>query len=115
MNERKEAPVRLYLTFANGELNLYSCSIKFLEGDIDTLDDWRADVMSDDWDPVQAERQLDAVPKKLICDALLEQDIFAGVGNIIKNEVLYRVYVHPESLTGQIAPGENRGNYPAGA
>lgn len=106
VNERKEVPVRLNLTFPNGELNLYSCSIKFLEGDIDTLYDWSADVMSDDWDPVKAGQQLDAVPKKLICDTLLEQDIFAGVGNIIKNEVLYRVYVHPESLTGQIPPAK---------
>ena len=106
VNERKDSPVRLNLTFPNGELNLYSCSIKFLEGDINTLYDWRADVMNDDWDPVKAQQQLAAVPKKLICDALLEQEIFAGVGNIIKNEVLYRVYVHPESLTGQIPPAK---------
>ena len=38
----------------------------------------------------------------LICDALLEQDIFAGVGNIIKNELLYSVRVHHKSLVGKI-------------
>ena len=102
VNERKEAPVRLNLTFANGELNLYSCSIKFLEGDIDTHYDWTVDVMNDQWDPKKAKLKLDAVPDKLICDTLLEQDIFSGVGNIIKNEILYRVRVHPESLTGKI-------------
>jgi len=32
-----------------------------------------------------------------IADALLDQEIFAGVGNIIKNEVLFRTLVHPES------------------
>jgi endonuclease-8 len=32
----------------------------------------------------------------------LEQDIFSGVGNIIKNEVLYRVRVHPESGVNKI-------------
>ncbi|WP_311196131.1 hypothetical protein [Antarcticibacterium sp. 1MA-6-2] len=37
-----------------------------------------------------------------MCDALLNQEIFAGVGNIIKNEILYRVRVHPESLLGKI-------------
>jgi endonuclease-8 len=42
----------------------------------------------------------------MICDVLLEQDIFAGVGNIIKNEVLYRVRVHPESLVGNIPPAK---------
>lgn len=58
--------------------------------------------MNDLWNAKKARVKLDAVPSKLICDTLLEQDIFAGVGNIIKNEVLYRVFVHPESLTGKI-------------
>lgn len=58
--------------------------------------------MNADWDPKKAKSRLEVVPEKLICDALLEQDIFAGVGNIIKNEVLYRVRVHPESKTGKI-------------
>lgn len=39
----------------------------------------------------KAKAKLKATPDELICDALLEQDIFAGVGNIIKNEILYRV------------------------
>ncbi|MGJ9419020.1 hypothetical protein ACHAC9_14805 [Massilia sp. CMS3.1] len=26
---------------------------------------------------------------------LLDQDIFSGVGNVIKNEVLFRIRVHP--------------------
>ncbi|HRO68823.1 MAG TPA: hypothetical protein PK951_00545 [Chitinophagaceae bacterium] len=38
----------------------------------------------------------------MVCDALLDQEIFSGVGNIIKNEVLYRIRVHPESLIGDI-------------
>lgn len=102
VNERKEAPVMLNLTFPNGELNLYSSSIKFLEGDIDTHYDWSGDVMNEDWDSKKAKLKINAVAENLICDTLLEQDIFAGVGNIIKNEVLYRVRVHPESLTGKI-------------
>lgn len=102
INERKDVPARLNLTFTNGELNLYACSIKFLEGDVNDHYDWSADVMNDAWDAKHARKKLDAAPDKLICDALLEQDIFAGVGNIIKNEVLYRVGVHPESLTGKI-------------
>ncbi len=102
INERKDALVRLNLSFAHGEINFYSSAIKFVEGDIDTHYDWSVDVMGEAWDPKKAKLKLDAVPDKLICDALLEQDIFSGVGNIIKNEVLYRVHIHPESLTGQI-------------
>ena len=102
INERKERPVQLNLTFPNGELNLYSSSIKFLEGDVNSHYDWSEDVMNERWDPERAKSKLEAVPGKLICDTLLEQDIFSGVGNIIKNEILYRVYVHPESLNGKI-------------
>jgi endonuclease-8 len=102
INERKETPVRLSLTFPEGEVNFYSCSVKVLEGDINSHYDWTSDVMNDLWDPQAAFHKLEKVPKMMICDALLEQDIFSGVGNIIKNEVLYRVQVHPEALTGNI-------------
>lgn len=101
INERKESPVRLNLTFENGEINFYTCSIKFLEGEVNTHYDWTEDVMNEGWNPKSAKAKLQAVPNKLVCDALLEQDIFSGVGNIIKNEVLYRVQVHPESLIGK--------------
>lgn len=58
--------------------------------------------MNEHWDKKKAKAKLKDIPGTLICDALLEQDIFSGVGNIIKNEILYRVRIHPESLTGKI-------------
>jgi endonuclease-8 len=102
INEKKDSPVRLNLTFANGEINFYSCSIKYLEDEVNTLYDFTSDVMSDEWDAGKARKKLKDIPAKLICDALLEQEIFAGVGNIIKNEILYRVRIHPESVVGKI-------------
>lgn len=103
VDEKKpDRVIRLNLTFKNGEINLYTCSLKYLEGDINTHYDWSADVMNDEWDKKKAKVKLKAIPDALICDALLEQDIFAGVGNIIKNEILYRVKVHPESIIGKI-------------
>jgi endonuclease-8 len=102
VDERKEQPVRLNITFNNGEINLYSCSVKILEGDVNTYYDWTTDVMNDTWAPKNAKKKLKDIPGKLICDTLLEQDIFAGVGNIIKNEILYRVRVHPESIVKNI-------------
>jgi len=99
VNERKpDRDIRLNLTFKNGEVNFYACSVKYLEGDINDHYDWSADVMNDQWDKKKAKAKLKVLPDTLICDALLEQDIFAGVGNIIKNEILYRVRVHPESV-----------------
>jgi endonuclease VIII len=102
INEKKDKPARLSLTFSNGEINFYSCSIKYLEGDVNTFYDFSSDVMNDAWSAKNAKTKLKADPDKLICDSLLEQDIFSGVGNIIKNEILYRIRVHPESIVGKI-------------
>lgn len=103
IDEKKpDRAIRLNLTFNNGEINFYTCSLKYLEGDINTHYDWSVDVMNDQWNKKNAKAKLKASPGELICDALLEQNIFAGVGNIIKNEILYRVRVHPESIVGKI-------------
>jgi endonuclease-8 len=102
INETKEALLRLGLNFNNGEINIYTAAVKVLEGDINSHYDWSADVMQEQWDKHNALKKLDDKPNLLICDALLEQDIFSGVGNIIKNEVLYRAHVHPESISGKI-------------
>jgi len=101
INEQKSWAVpRLSIGFASGELNLYACSVRFIDVPLDLLYDWKADVMSEHWDPKLALARLRARPEMLVCDALLDQDIFAGVGNIIKNEVLFRIGVHPLSTVG---------------
>ncbi len=102
INETKQGLLRLGLNFNNGEINFYTAAVKLLEGDINTHYDWSADVMQDNWDEEAALIKLSKKPNIMICDALLDQDIFSGVGNIIKNEVLYRVYIHPQSVTGSI-------------
>ncbi|MEO7976958.1 DNA-formamidopyrimidine glycosylase family protein [Flavobacterium sp.] len=106
INERKEAIPRLSLVFATGEVNFYTCSVKLLEGDINSHYDWSEDVMNENWSPSKAMESLKKNPKQMICDALLDQNIFSGVGNIIKNEVLYRTKIHPESLVGKIPDSE---------
>lgn len=103
INERKDAAPRLSLQLESGdELNVYTCSVKFIEQPLDQVYDWQADVMSDAWEPARALKRLRAAPQTLACDALLDQDVFAGVGNIIKNEVLYRIRVHPLSAVGAL-------------
>ncbi|MCW3087477.1 MAG: endonuclease, partial [Sediminibacterium sp.] len=102
INEQKEAKPRLSLSFKNGELNFYTCSIQVIKEDLDTVYDWTADVMNDRWSAANAKKKLKAHPEMLVCDALMNQEIFSGVGNIIKNEVLYRIKVHPESKIGTL-------------
>jgi endonuclease VIII len=104
INERKpDAAPRLGLGFADGaQFNFYTCSVRYIEGPLDAAYDWAADVLSDDWDPAAARKKLRAMPHTLICDALLDQTVFSGVGNIIKNEVLFRTRLHPLSTVGAL-------------
>lgn len=102
INEDREIAPRLSLTFNNGVLNFYGCSVKILEDDLDEIYDWSVDVMSDKWNPDAAKAKLLKQPKMLVCDALLDQNIFAGSGNIIKNEVLFRIKLHPKSELGKL-------------
>lgn len=106
INETKDAKPRLQLQFAKGELNFYACSVKRIEEDINEIYDWSADVMNDSWSARKAREKLKRKPNTLVCDALLDQDIFAGVGNIIKNEVLFRIRVNPESKVGKLPPAK---------
>jgi len=103
INEKIESKqIRLGLHFKNGSLYFYACSVRFIEGDINEIYDWTGDVMNDNWSAGKAKIKLKLQPKILVCDALLDQQIFAGVGNIIKNEVCYRIKVHPESNVGAV-------------
>lgn len=102
INARKESKPRLSLHFADGELNFYACSVQFIDAPLDSVYDWSADVLSEHWDPKAARKKLLEKPELLACDALLDQNIFSGVGNIIKNEVLFRIQVHPLSQIGAL-------------
>ncbi|WP_341676797.1 hypothetical protein [Niveibacterium sp. SC-1] len=103
IDERRDMAPRLSLGFAQGrELNFYSCSVRLIDAPLDEVYDWRTDVMSDAWDPALAHERLAKMPQSLACDALLDQDVFAGVGNIIKNEVLFRIRVHSLARIGDL-------------
>jgi endonuclease-8 len=94
---RPDRSLRLQLQFRNGTLYFYTCSVRIFSGKADDLYDWEADVMSEEWNPRKARKKLKTIPETLVCDALLDQQIFSGVGNIIKNEVLFRIRLHPET------------------
>jgi endonuclease VIII len=104
INERKDRSPRLQLHIGQSEVNFYSCAVSHLDDDPEELFDWSIDVMSDEWDPKKVRRKLKAKSDLNVGDALLDQDIFAGVGNIIKNEVLYRTGISPHSLVGALPP-----------
>jgi endonuclease VIII len=106
VNERKKGKnPSLQLKFQDGsELNFYTSSIREINSNLNDVYDWSADVMNKAWDARKARRKLKKQPELNVGDALLDQEIFAGVGNIIKNEVLFRIHVHPESIVGTLPP-----------
>lgn len=104
INERKDTKPRLSLQFEDGEINFYTCSVTEITTPLNEIYDWTGDVMNPKWDKKKAREKLAEHGDDLVCDALLNQDIFAGVGNIIKNEVLYRIRVHPETQVKNLPP-----------
>jgi len=94
--------LRLGLTFKDGGIYFYTCVVKVVDESFLLKIDWEADIMSNKWNPGKTEQTLKAAPKMMICDALMNQELFSGVGNIIKNEALFRVGIHPESLIGNL-------------
>lgn len=104
-NPRENRNPKMVLTFPKGTVYFYSCAIK----EIDEVDyDWTIDTMSPKWSTPKAVRTLKAQPETQVCDALMDQTIFAGVGNIIKNEVQFRQRLHPETRIEQLTPKELR-------
>ncbi len=89
---------RLSLIFKNGEVNFYNCSVKFIEGNVDAIYNWATDIMSPEWDENVVIKKIKKEKESMVCDVLMNQEIFTGVGNIIKNEVLFNLHMHPDAL-----------------
>jgi endonuclease-8 len=101
---RRTGPPRLVLTFTNGEITIWSASLRYIESDAVTETyDFASDVMSDAWNHRAAMRKVRRYPDVEIGDVLLDQTIFAGVGNIIKNEVLFRTRTAPFTLVRNLS------------
>jgi endonuclease-8 len=101
---KPDRQLRLSLIFKEGAMYFFTCHVKLVDAAFLSAIDWEADVMSDDWNPKKAEKKLKSNPDMMVCDALMDQTIFSGVGNIIKNEVLFRIGVQPESALGNMPP-----------
>ena len=101
VNERKEVNRSFYLEFTNGEINGYVVRAKKVD-DVLKEYDWRTDILSPDFDSNYVKKLVRDQGDKMIDDILMDQDIFTGVGNIIRNEALYRAGIHPLSKADKI-------------
>jgi endonuclease-8 len=103
IDSSKDKIPKMTLHFSGGSfVHFYSCAAKLIDEDIEPMYDWEADVLSEQWSPEKAKQKLKKQPEMLVADALMNQAIFSGVGNIIKNEVCYRIFLHPGSPIGAL-------------
>ncbi|MGK2862850.1 MAG: DNA-formamidopyrimidine glycosylase family protein [Chitinophagaceae bacterium] len=102
INERKKVNRSFYLEFAKGEINGYIVKAKKLNKPLPEIYDWRTDILSPEFDKAYIKTLLKSRWDKSIDDVLMDQEIFSGVGNKIRNEALYRAAIHPLSITGKI-------------
>ena len=107
INEPKEnRDPRLELKFKNGSVYFYSCSLRFDAEEYWLSRDRAVDVMSPEWDRQHVVELMAKKKNALLCDLLLDQEIFAGSGNIVKNEVLFNIRRHPLTRLAQVGKAD---------
>lgn len=67
------------------------------------------DVLSPNFDPAEAIRQLESNPDLEVGIALLRQSVIAGLGNVFKSEVCFAGRVNPFRLVGSLSRNEVSG------
>lgn len=101
---KKNVKPRLTFICEKGQIIFYSCSLKYLETSrARELYDFSTDIMSSAWDSKKALKAIKNYQEEEIADVLLDQSIFSGVGNIIKNEVLFLVKKKPTTIVKNIS------------
>ena len=101
---KKRVSPRLTLIFDEGQIIIYSSSLKYLEtSSAWDFYDFSTDIMSSAWDPKRAFKAVKNHQNDEIADVLLDQTIFSGVGNIIKNEVLFLLKKNPSTIVKDVS------------
>jgi endonuclease-8 len=106
--EREGVTPRLGLVFDGGTLNFYYCSVRIVENEDLAHYPEHIDIGSEKWDMERVLERATAMAETQVCDVLLDQTVFAGVGNIIKNEALFLAGVDPRSLVKRLPAGKLR-------
>lgn len=101
VDDSKKVNASFSLFFDDHFINFYVVKIKKLEN-LDSFDN-EIDVFSDEFQIEKTEKLLfGKYADKKVGDILLNQDVFPGLGNIIRNEVLFLSKIHPESTVDKI-------------
>ena len=102
--ERKDKIPRLVLWTKKHKVYFYSCSSKCVtKKHIIERVPFEFDILSDQWNIKKVIAKVKRHPKATIDDILLDQEIFAGVGNIIKNEALFMSKIAPTHTIAKLS------------
>jgi endonuclease-8 len=104
INDSRDREPKLRLRFGTDRVELYSCAVKTLTASELKVYDWSIDLMSDEWDEKSVVKLFRKKPEAMVCDVLMDQAVFPGLGNIIKNEILFELGVHPELKIDDLTP-----------
>lgn len=103
VNKRKKVNASFALHFASDEINFYVAKTKFYEGKPMDHFNFITDILKPEFDEDFVLNELqNKHAEEMIGDVLMDQHLFAGVGNIIRIEALYHAKIHPESMVKAI-------------
>ena len=99
INKRKKVNASFALHFAEDEINFYVAKTKLYSGKPSDHFNLKTDILKPEFDADFVLKELkEKHAEQLIGDVLMDQNIFTGVGNIIRVEALYHSKIHPNSL-----------------
>ena len=97
---KPESRVRLLLEGVRKKLVVYNAPIVEIDKSDRILDRLRRDLgpdpLSSEWSREEAVWNIMKFPEKKIGVVILDQSVIAGIGNILRNEILFRARVNPE-------------------
>lgn len=103
VNKRKKVNASFALHFASDEINFYVAKTKLYEGKPMDHFNFKTDILKPEFDEDFVLNELqNKHAEEMIGDVLMDQHLFAGVGNIIRIEALYHAKIHPESMVKAI-------------
>ena len=104
---KPEKQVRLLLEGENRKLVVYNAPIVEIDKAEKIVGKLRVelgpDPLREDWDENEAVKRILQHKDEKIGIVLLDQRVIAGIGNILRNEILFRAKTHPEKLVRELS------------
>ncbi len=102
--------VRLQIKTDSHKLTVYNAPIVEIDTKVNIIEyirrNYGPDPLRDDWDRERAYMNILKHCEATISKAILDQSIISGIGNILRNEILYRAGIHPERRVEELDEDE---------